>query len=346
MLKFDKLSCYDSSLVLQIPSRWDAEILGLTNIENPLPHHLAFIKDEIFLHKFFGHVKKQQAKGQMGFVVEEDLWRKQSPEVQALAQWGFVATSNDVALALARLSLPFYQLKMKRYKDKDLVDGRQMEEAKVHPTAWIAQGVFIGSDVIVREKARIYHGAVILSGSEIGCETVIYPNVVIYNNVKIGDNCRIHSGAVIGSDGFGHTFKDKTHHKIWHMGGVTIGNDVEVGANTSIDSGTFSATSIGPGSKIDNHVEVAHNCQIGKGVILCAHAALGGSSKVGDFCIFGGKSGMGDNLSIGKNCQIAGGALLNMDWPDGVVLAGHPARPLREWLSGVAYVRKKSFKQQ
>ena len=129
------------------------------------------------------------------------------------------------------------------------------------------------------------------------------------------------------------------------MGGVHIKNDVEIGSNVSIDGGTFSPTYIGENTKIDNLVQIAHNVQLGRGVLLCAHVAVAGSSKVGDFTVMGGKAAISDHLEVGAQCQIGGNAMVTGSWPDKSVLGGHPARPLKEWMRGLAFVRKESQKK-
>jgi UDP-3-O-[3-hydroxymyristoyl] glucosamine N-acyltransferase len=243
---------------------------------------------------------------------------------------------------MTKLSLPFYQNIKESWNDE--VDGRQMGTVDIDPSSWIAQHVFIGKDVVIGKNVRIYPGVRILSGSSIGDDCELFPGVTIYQNVKIGNAVRIHGNTTIGADGFGYNFRDGIHHKLWHMGGVIIGDNVEIGANSCVDGGTFSPTLIGAGSKFDNHVQVGHNCIIGSGVILCGHVAIGGSSELGDFTVFGGKSGMGHAMKLGKACQVGGGALVNRDWPDGSVLGGHPARPLKEWMKGLAYVRNQVSK--
>ena len=157
---------------------------------------------------------------------------------------------------------------------------------------------------------------------------------------KIGNSCRIHSGTTIGSDGFGYHFKNGEHHKIWHFGGVVIEDNVEIGANCSIDQGTFSPTFIQSGVKIDNLVQIAHNVNVAPGVILCGQVGLAGSSEVGAFSVLGGKAGLADGKKIGQASQVAGAGMVLSDIGEGSKVGGHPARPLNEWLKGVAFLRR------
>ena len=259
--------------------------------------------------------------------------------IKQKAWW--VATVLDVNLAMSFLSKPFYDEKIGN--PNDMVDGRQMGTASIHPSVWIAQGAFLGENVTIAENAKIHSGVTLMSGVTIGEGTEIFPGTTIYRNVKIGNNVRIHANCVIGADGFGYNFSKGVHHKVWHMGSVIIEDDVEIGAATCIDSGTFSPTKIGRGSKIDNQVQIGHNCKLGTGVILCGQAGLGGSTTIGDYTVFGGDAKAANGLKIGKGVQIAGGAGVINNVEDGEVLGGFPARNIKEWMKGVAYIRKHSL---
>lgn len=318
----------------------EMDFTGISIIENPLPHELTFLKDRKF-HERLGKRSNQKEFKNSCIVIDKRYWESGKCPEDIKKQFGLVLLSSDVSLSMAKVSKPFYEIKLGKRNNQ--VDGRQMGTCEIHPTALIAQNVFLGEGVKIGPHVEILSGAVVLSGSMIGEGTKIYPNVTLYDNVTIGKNCRVHSGVTIGGDGFGYHFSAGTHHKIWHTGGVIIGDDVEIGANSAIDGGTFAATQIGSGTKIDNHVQVAHNCKIGRGVILCGQVGLAGSSEVGDYTVFGGKAGLGPDVSVGKACQIAGSAMVNNDWPDGAVIAGHPARPLKEWMKGLAWVRKHSL---
>jgi len=157
----------------------------------------------------------------------------------------------------------------------------------------------------------------------------------------------LHSGVVVGSDGFGYTFHQGQHKKIWHMGGVSIQDDVEIGSNSTIDMGTFSPTIIGSGTRIDNLVQVAHNVKIGKGCVLCGQSGIAGSAVLEDFVVLGGRAAVGPDVHLGMGCQLAGGSKVTDSaiWPAGSKLGGHPARDLKEWLKGLAYLRKVSLNE-
>jgi len=206
----------------------------------------------------------------------------------------------------------------------------------------VAQGVFIGQNVTIEKNVKIMSGAVVLANCHIKEGTIIFPNVTLYPFTKIGKNCRIHSGTVIGSDGFGYNFIDGKHEKIWHLYGVEIGDDVEIGSNTCIDSGCFIDTFIDDGCRIDNQVHISHNARVGKHCVLCGKSGLAGSCELEDYVVFAAGAGAAPNARIGSGSQIAAAAVVseNALIPPKSVLAGHPARPLKEWLRTKAKIKK------
>jgi UDP-3-O-[3-hydroxymyristoyl] glucosamine N-acyltransferase len=348
MIQVEELFQFDTSLKSVYKTNNENKnsllVSGISNIDNIRPKQLVFVKNESFLEKLEVYLNKSSSSDEKLFVIIDlKLWNKletfHSQKVNLLKSYlDFIATSENVMVSMCHISKVFYDLMTE--KENNCVDGRQMGTVKIHPTSLISQGVFIGNHVEIGANVQVGSSSVIMSDSLIGENSIIYPNVTIYPRVKIGRNVRVHSGSVIGADGFGYHFHQGKHLKIWHMGGVHIDDEVEIGACSAVDAGTFSPTTIGAYTKIDNHVQVGHNCKIGKGVIFCGHVAVGGSTQIGDFSVFGGKSGVGPDLSLGSNCQVAGGALVNCDWPDAAILGGHPARPLKEWMKGLAHLRK------
>jgi len=334
-MKLTDLKNLDPSIKLIKNHEWPEEILAISALDDLLPHSIVFIKNVKFLTKFLGHLPRA-IELNIGVIIDEKM------DHSTLKDLPWLATSSNIPLTLTLLSKPFYEKKMKGLNNQ--VDGRQMGTVEIDPSARIAQGVFIGEHVKIGPKVEIMSGTVILSNVEIGENSVIYPNVSIYPFTRIGKGCRIHAGSTIGSDGFGYTFHQGKHLKIWHMGGVHIHDDVEIGSNSSVDQGTFSPTIIGSGTRIDNFVQIAHNCKVGKGCILCGHVALAGSAVLEDYVVLAGKAGVGPDAHLGMGTQVAGGGLVNESavWPAGSKLAGHPARDIKEWMRGFAYLRKMS----
>ncbi len=178
-------------------------------------------------------------------------------------------------------------------------------KAKIDPTAVIKDRVSMGFGVVIGKNSTIFDGVFIGDDVCIGANTVIYANVTIYSGTTIGDDCIIHANTVLGSDGFGFANDGGKYIKIYHNGIVAIGNDVEIGSNTSIDKAVFGATSIGDGSRIDNLVHIAHNCRIGRGVIITGQCGFAGSSTIGDYVIVGSQSGVAGHLSIAPHTTIS-----------------------------------------
>ncbi len=330
----------DKGLSLKYPSEWNGNVLGITTINVPKDNHVFFLMEYKFYKYWLAAVETtgDDVWKTTAVIISKDLWEKGDVRGFVENKVGFVLVSDNCDLSICLLSEPFF--KEKFGNKNDIEDGRDVGTAKIHQSVLIAKNVFIGEDVEIEENVKIMSGSVIMSGSKIKKGSVLYPNVTIYYGVEIGENCRLHSGVVIGADGFGYKNIDGVHRKIWHVGSVIIENNVEVGALSSVDAGTFIPTRVGEGSIIDNQVQIGHNSQLGKGVIFCGHSGTAGSAIVGDYTVVGGKAGIGNDIEIGKGCQIAGNAMVNTSWPDNSILGGHPARPIREWLRGLAYVRK------
>lgn len=202
------------------------------------------------------------------------------------------------------------------------------ENATIHESAYIGPLCVIGENVTIGAATQIHSGTVVDEGSTIGAHCWFASNVSISRDTRIGDRVRIHSGVVLGSDGFGYEFNGSIHEKIPQLGWVEIESDVEIGANAAIDRGRLGPTVIGEGSKIDNHVQIGHNVRIGKHCILCAQVGIAGSTIIEDFVVFGGRAGASGHLTIGKGSKLAGCSAAFNDLPPGSVSGGTPAIPL------------------
>lgn len=208
------------------------------------------------------------------------------------------------------------------------------EFSDISKTASIYPNVFIGDNVVVGDRTVLYPGVVVLRDSVIGNDVIIYPNVSIYQNSRIGNSVIIGASSVIGSDGFGFVKdEDGTMLKIPHIGGVIIEDNVEIGSNTSVDRGTLGNTIIRKGTKIDNLVQVAHNCIVGENNILCGMVGLSGSTELGCNVIMGANSGTKGHIKIGDNCIVTARTSVSKDLKPGSEVKGmYPARPLAEEL--------------
>jgi UDP-3-O-[3-hydroxymyristoyl] glucosamine N-acyltransferase len=238
---------------------------------------------------------------------------------------------------------------------------------RVHPTAivgenaalgsWVTIGAYavIGNDVVVGDHTRIDAGAVIGEGVRIGSHCHIYPRVVIYPNTCIGNHVILHAGTVLGADGFGYVRDAATgaYTQFPQQGGLVIEDDVEIGANCTIDRGALSATRVRRGAKFDNMVHVAHNCDIGEDVILVAFTGISGSSTIGKGAVLAGQVGIGDHVHVGPGVILGGQAgvfsgktVTNEGLKPGTVHWGTPARPLQQVLREQATLARLAKRQK
>ena len=202
--------------------------------------------------------------------------------------------------------------------------------AVIHPTSTVDPGAVIGPGTRVAEHSYIGANAVLGENVVIGKECSIGPGSVVLF-ATIGDRVILHPGVKIGQDGFGFAPGPPSHHKVAQIGAVLIGDDVEIGANTTIDRGSIRNTTIGTGTKIDNLVQIAHNVTIGRHCMIAAQTGIAGSTTLGDFTMVGGHTAIAPHLSIGTGAQVAGASGVMHDMPAGARFAGFPARPVRQF---------------
>jgi UDP-3-O-[3-hydroxymyristoyl] glucosamine N-acyltransferase len=205
--------------------------------------------------------------------------------------------------------------------------------AVVDPAAEVASGASLGPCVVVERGARIAAGARVFPfcyvGEDcvVGSDTVLYPHVVLYQDVHIGARCVVHAHAVLGADGFGFAWDGARQAKIEQVGGVRIGDDVEIGAGSAVDRATSGTTRIGSGTKVDNLVQIGHNAEVGPDSLICGQAGVAGSAVVGRRVTMAGQSGVTDHVSVGDEVTLAARALASRDISEPVVHYGFPARP-------------------
>lgn len=208
----------------------------------------------------------------------------------------------------------------------------------IHPTAVVAPGAVIGRGVSIGPLVSV--GA----GVEIGDHSILHAHVTIYPRVKIGKHVILHSGCVLGADGFGFVFSSGAYEKFPQIGRVEIGDRVEIGANSCVDRAALGVTSIGEGTKLDNMVHIGHNCLIGRHVVIAAQTGLSGGVVVGDYAVIGGQVGIGDKARIESRAVLGSGSgvLTSKIVRAGEVMWGTPARPLKQYLEQLATLSRLS----
>jgi UDP-3-O-[3-hydroxymyristoyl] glucosamine N-acyltransferase len=218
--------------------------------------------------------------------------------------------------------------------------------AIVSPSARIAEdvdihaGATIGDDVVLGRGATIHCGSHVMAGCRLAEGVTLYPSVVLYENTVIGARTVIHGGCVIGSHGFGYRFVDGQHRPCAQLGNVEIGADVEIGALTTIDRGTYGPTKVGDGTKIDNLVMIAHNCHIGRHNMICSQVGIAGSSSTGDHVVMAGQVGVRDHVHIGAGAVLGAMSGITNDVPAQARMLGTPASPEREQKARFAAIAK------
>ncbi len=309
------------------------QLTGIASVESAIPGDLIFVDQE----KNFRRAVESRASA----VVVGDFAAQAKNSKPLL-----VATQPRLAFARAA------QLLCPRPEPKSGIHP----SAIVHPSAQLANDVTIEERVVIGEGVHIGGGTRIGAGSvigvkvSIGCNCDLYPNVTVYPGVRLGDRVIVHSGAVLGSDGFGYVRDQATGHyeKFPQVGRLEIEDDVEIGANTTIDRGALELTRISRGAKIDNLVHIGHNCQIGQDVVIAAQTGLSGSITIEKNVVLGGQVGIGEHARIEEGVMLGGqgGVLPNKVLRGkGIAFWGTPAKPVREYLKELATLARLAKKK-
>ena len=212
--------------------------------------------------------------------------------------------------------------------------------ANIGKDCYIGAFAYIGDNVEIGDGCRIHPHATIEDNTKLGCNCNIYPNVTIYHNCRIGNNVTIHSGSVIGADGFGFAPNTEGYDKIPQIGIVTIEDNVEIGANTCVDRSTMGSTYLRKGVKLDNLVQIAHNTDIGENTVMSALVGVAGSSKVGAWCMFGGQVGIAGHSSIGDKVFLGAQSGVPGSLKDNQTLIGTPPMEPKQYFKSQAIFRK------
>ncbi|MBI5198252.1 MAG: UDP-3-O-(3-hydroxymyristoyl)glucosamine N-acyltransferase [Nitrospirae bacterium] len=235
--------------------------------------------------------------------------------------------------AFAQLMALFYRLPMPPagvHPQASVGKSRLGKEISIGPFVTVSDNAVIGDRVV------LYPGVYVGEGVQIGEESLIYPQVTLREGVTIGKRVIIHSGSVIGSDGYGFVFHEGKHHKILQAGGVVIEDDVEIGANVTIDRGTLGNTHIKRGTKMDNLVQIGHNVVVGEHTLLVAQSGISGSTELGNYVVLAGQAGVAGHLRISDNVRVSAKGGVTKDIPSGQTVSGFPAVPHRDWLKAQA----------
>lgn len=299
----------------------DTDIQGVSSPENATEKDIVFIRDKKFIEK----VKKSKA----GAVITKEKLDIDKPQI-------IVSSPEEVIYYLLDTLYP--EDKRENFIAPTAVLGKNI---KLGNNVYIGEYTVIEDNVEIGDNVKIFPFTYIGKNTKIGKNSILYPRVTIYKNTIIGNRVIIHSGAVIAGDGFGYYQKEGKHIKINHIGSVVIEDDVEIGANTTIDRAMIDRTIIKEGTKIDNLVMIGHNCKIGKNTILVSQVGIAGSCNIGDNVILAGQVGVADHINIGDNIIVTAKSGVGKDLKKaGVYGANIPAIEWNKWKKILIYLYK------
>jgi UDP-3-O-[3-hydroxymyristoyl] glucosamine N-acyltransferase len=295
----------------------DRTVEAIRSLEDAAPGDLSFVT-------LARHRARALASAAGALLVGEDLAAALAGERQG--RGADLLVVPDAGSALARLL--------------ELFHPEENRPAGIHPTAIVGEGAVVdpaahlGPYTVIGAGSRVKAGAALLahavvgSGCTIGERALIHPHAVLYDRTEVGAGCIVHSGVVLGGDGFGYATRGGVHHKVPQVGRVVLGDEVEIGANTTIDRATLGETRVGAGTKIDNQVMLGHNVQVGRRSLLCAQVGIAGSTRIGDGVVLGARVGAVDHIEIGDGVQAAASTDFYESVPAGAVVGGSPAHPI------------------
>ncbi len=314
-----KLSVNELAHIIQAEIIGDSSALieGVSSFDDATARHITFAGDPAYLNKL--------AKASAGAVIIPSTFKtKKEPPCKS------------VLLQVENPRLSFFKI-------VSIFHPQKKKHPFIHPYATIGRhftpgdhltiesNVFIGDHVVLGSHVHLMPGVFIGDNVTIGSNTIINPNVTIMDGTRIGKNVTIHPGTVIGSDGYGFAQDADQHHKLVHTGYVSIGNDVEIGANNTIDRGTLGKTIIGNGVKTDNLIHIAHNVKIGDKTLIVAQVGIAGSTQIGKNVIIAGKSGITGHIKIGDGAIIGPYSGVHSNGPENEIVSGAPQMPHKRW---------------
>ncbi len=303
----------------------DVKVSGISKIEEGMPGTLAFLANP----KYENYLYTTQAS-----IVLINRQFEIRSDVQTV-----LITVDDAYQAFGSL-LDLY-VQAKKDSRKGIENPSSIDEsATLGSDLYVGAFTSIGRNSIIGNGTKIFPQVFIGDNVTIGENAILYAGVKIYDDCVIGNRCIVHAGAVIGSDGFGFALQpDNTYKKIPQIGNVILEDDVEIGANTAIDCSTMGSTIIRKGAKIDNLVQIAHNCEIGENTVIAGQTGLAGTTKVGKNCRFGGQVGLAGHLTIGDNVQIGAQSGVTKSIKDNQIYFSSPAVPYKEAVKTITIIK-------
>ncbi len=306
----------------------EAQFSDVQPLQNAGPEHLSFLDNKLYLKSF--------SKSRAGACLVHADHAANAPKEMALL------LSKDPYRAYAKAATAFYP--------RTETENRLSPSAIIHETAKIGKGCHVSAGAVIGARAEIGQNCSIGANTVIGKGVILGEDCDIEPNASlsyciIGNRVIIHSGASIGQEGYGYAPGKEGHIKIPQLGRVLIDDDVDIGANATIDRGSGPDTVIGAGTKIDNLVHIAHNAQLGKNCLVASQVGISGSTELGNFVMVGGKAGFAGHLRIGEGARIAAKSGVTKDIQAGDTVGGFAARPIKEWLRGVAELKRIATKK-
>jgi UDP-3-O-[3-hydroxymyristoyl] glucosamine N-acyltransferase len=302
----------------------NTKITGIASIKNAKEGEITFLTNP-------GYKKYLKSCNASAIIVGKDF------PVDTLKNMHIIVADNAGSAYIKTFDL-FIKPRKRKVGSSNLAlvskKSRIAKDVSIAPYAFIDKKTVIKSGVTIYPFVYIGENVIIDEGS------TIYPHVTIYDNVTIGKNVIIHSGTVIGSDGFGYIWNGEKHVKIPHIGKVAIEDNVEIGANVTIDRAELGQTIIKKGTKIDNLVQIAHNVSIGENSIIVSQVGISGSVTIGKNVVLAGQTGVADHVTIGDNVMAGGRAGITGDVPPNSLISGTPHMPHKEWLRQSIYLKK------
>lgn len=301
----------------QVEGNADEKITTFSKIEEGTPGAITFLSDTRYEHYLY-------TTAASAVLVNHDFQPSQ-PEHPTLIR---VADARE---CVARL-LTMYQQSMQQPRKGIHPQACVAETAKIGKDVYVGPHAYVGENAVVGDGTQLYAGVVVEERATVGSGCLIYPNVSIYHDCHVGNNVILHSGCCIGADGFGFAPNGESYEKIPQIGNVVIEDDVEIGANACVDRAMMGSTIVRRGVKLDNLVQIAHNCEVGSHTVMSAQVGVAGSAKIGEWCMFGGQVGIAGHISIADRTQSGAQAgIAGAIRKPGQTIIGSPAMDARQF---------------